>query len=80
MGIRKLALTAALCAALSSAPVTAQQSQSAPVLSQERSTAQLSQTNAQAGEFPYLIVLLVILLGIGVGVGLGGGNGAPASP
>jgi hypothetical protein len=80
MGIRKLALTAILSASLSSAPVMAQQAQAAPASTLDRSSAEMSQTSAQAGEFPFLILLLLILLGLGVGVGLSGGKNTPASP
>jgi hypothetical protein len=66
MSFRKLAMAAVLSVALSSAPVMAQQTQSAPIASLDRLSAELEEANAQDGGFPFLIVFVVVAVGLGI--------------
>jgi hypothetical protein len=79
MGMRKLALAAALGVSLASAPVMAQ-SNAQPV-AVDRAGATVDDANAQSHGFPFLIVFVVIAVGLGLYFAIEGGNDdGPTSP
>jgi hypothetical protein len=78
MGMRKMAMAAALGLSMASAPVMAQStSQPAPI---ERAGASLDQTNAENGGFPWLIIFVVIAAGLGLYFAVQDNGDGPTSP
>lgn len=82
MGIRKIAMVAALGASLASAPVVAQTTQAAPlsVATAQRSGAAMQEANGQLDTQAYIIGFFVIVaIGLGLYFALDDNDDGPIS-
>lgn len=82
MGMRKMALAAALGLSMASAPVMAQTAAlpTGQAASIDRAGATLDDANAQSRRFPFLIVFVVIAVGLGLYFALDNNDDGPTSP
>ena len=78
MGMKKIALAAALSASMASAPVMAQTTTQPAAI--ERSSAVMGDANAQSEGFPWLIIFVVIAVGIGIYFAVQDNGTGPTSP